>query len=128
MNFRLLLREPALLLDSLETALVMLVALGLSISGDQQNYIVAVIIAVIGIAKAWATHPFPVTLITDLSRAVFVLAATFGVHFLTPDKTAIMVTFIGTFMTLVQRIQVTPTNSAVTAPAGAGAGPVTGEA
>lgn len=127
MNFRLILREPALLLDAVETALVLMVALGLALSGDQQNYIIAVIIGLIGVAKAWATTPFPVTLITDLSRAIFVLAATFGVSFLTPDKTAIIVTFIGTFVTLVQRMQITPSHDEVTAPAGAGAGPVTAD-
>lgn len=128
MNFKLLLREPALLLDAVETGLVLLVALGLSISGDQQNYIVAAIIAVIAVLKAWSTHPFPVTLVTDLSRAAFVLAASFGLHMLTPDRIAIVVTFIGTLFTLIQRMQISPVTSLVAAPSGAGAGPVTGEA
>jgi hypothetical protein len=119
MNFRLILREPALLLDTVETLLVLLVAFGIGLSGDQQSYIIAALVAAIAVAKAWATSPFPVTLITDLARAALVLAASFGLN-ITPDKTAVIVTFLGTFLTLIQRSQITPSYD----PAGGAVGPM----
>lgn len=123
-RFNVILRDPALLLDTLETGLVLLVALGMPLSHDQTTYIVAVVIALIGIAKGAATHPFPVHLIVDLSRAALVLAASFGLN-LPPDKIAIIVTFIGTLTSLVGSIRTTPSYDAITRPGGAGAGPVT---
>lgn len=126
-RFNVLLREPALLLDAVETGLVLLVALGLPLGHDQETYIVALVVAVIGVFKGFSTRPFPVHLVTDLSRAVLVLVASFGLN-LPPDKIAIIVTFIGTLTTLVGSIRTTPSFDAITRPGGAGAGPVTNEA
>lgn len=125
-RLRVLLREPALLLDAVETGLVLLVALGLHLSNTQQTDIVALIIAAIAVIKGASTLPFPVTIITDLARAVLVLVATFGLD-LPPDRVAVIVTFIGTFVTLVQRVAVTPRYDPVVAVGGAGSGPVSGE-
>lgn len=119
-------REPALLLDFVETLLVLLVAFGVSLSHDQQAYIVAAIIAVIGLLKGISTVPLPVHLITDLGRAVLVLAASFGLHGLTEDRIAVVVTFLGTLTTLVGSIRTTPVNDPILAARGAGAGPVAG--
>lgn len=126
-RFRELLREPALLLDAVETLVVLLVAFGLSLSGDQQNYIVAAVVALVGVAKGFTTTPFPVSVIPDFGRAVLVLAASFGLP-MTADQIAVLATFLGTVTTLVMRAQITPTRDPVTKPGGAGAGPVTGEA
>ncbi len=112
-----ILREPALLIDAVETGLILLVAFGLNWSGDQQAYIVAAIVAIVGVAKGFTTRPFAVSLITDLGRAVLVLAASFGLN-VSGDQIAIAITFLGTLTTLVGRAQITPTNDPV------GAGPV----
>lgn len=119
-------REPALLIDAAETGLILLVAFGLGLGGDQQSYIVAAIVAALGLVKGFTTSPFPVVVLTDLGRAVLVLAASFGLA-VSPDQIAIAVTFLGTLTTLVARGQITPARSLVVAPTGSGAGPVTGE-
>lgn len=127
MNPRLVLREPALLIDAVETGLVLLVALGLHLGGDQQTAIVALLIALAGVAKAVTTTPWPISIFTDFARAGLVLAATFGLNWATPDKIAIVATFLGTLVTLINRAQVTPNASPVIATHGSGAGPVIGE-
>lgn len=117
-------REPALLIDLGETLLIFLVAFGAHISGDQQNYIVAAIIALVGLCKAFTTKPFPVTLVVDAARAVLVVMASFGVG-LTADQIAITATMIGTVTTVIARAQITPRRDPIVAGSGAGAGPVT---
>lgn len=123
LNLKLLIREPAMVIDAVETALVLLVAFGLGLSGDQQSYIVAAVIAGLGLLKAFKTHPFPVTMLTDFGRAALVLAVSFGLH-VSADQLAVAVTFLGTLTTLIVRGQVTPVNDPVFAPSGAGSGPV----
>lgn len=120
-----LVREPALLIDLAETIVIALVAFGLGLSGDQQNYIVAAVVAGLGLAKAFLTRPFAVAALTDFGRAALVLLASFGVG-LTADQIAVLVTLLGTVTTVVIRAQITPTNSPVVVRGGAGAGPVAG--
>lgn len=127
MRFKELLREPALLIDLGETLLVALVAFGLPVSGDQQSYLVAALIAGVGLAKAVTTKPFAPTALTDFARAALVVAASFGVG-LSADQIAILVTLLGTVTTVVLRGQITPRTDPVVGAAGAGAGPVRGEA
>jgi preprotein translocase subunit SecG len=122
-----LIREPALLIDAFETLVVMVVALGLfSVSGDQQKILIALLIAVLAFAKGFLTTPFPVTVVPDLGRAALVAATAFGVFHISADQITIIVTFLGTAMTLVQRGMITPKNDPQVAVAGAGAGPVAG--
>ncbi len=121
-----LIREPALLIDTAETLLIMLVAFGLSLTGDQETYIIATLVALAGVAKGFSTTPFPVSVIPDFGRAVLVLAASFGLN-VSPEQIAVAVTFLGTFLTLIMRSQITPRKDPVIAPEGAGAGPVRGE-
>lgn len=123
MNFRLFLREPALLLDLAETLLVALVAFGLPVSGDQQSYIVAALVAGVGLIKAFTTRPFAVAALTDFGRALLVVLASFGVG-LSADQIAVLVTLLGTVTTVVIRAQITPANDKVVKAGGAGAGPV----
>lgn len=118
-------REPALLIDLAETLVVMLVAFGLGLSGDQQSYIVAAVVAGLGLAKAATTRPFAVAFLTDFGRAVLVVLASFGVG-LSADQIAVIVTMLGTVTTVIMRGQITPTKSPVVAVGGAGAGPVDG--
>ena len=106
-RLRELLREPALLIDLTETLVVLVVAFGIGLSGDQQTYIVAAVVAVLGLAKGVLTRPFTVTLLTDAARAVLVLAASFGVG-LSADQIALIATALGTVVTLVARGQITP--------------------
>lgn len=102
-----LIREPALLIDFAETLVVLLVAFGLGLSGDQQSYIVAAVIATLGLLKALLTRPFAPAAITDFARALLVLGASFGVG-LSADQIALIVTALGTLTTIVVRGQVSP--------------------
>lgn len=122
-RLRLLLREPALIIDFVETLVVVLVSFGLALTHDQQAWIVAVVVASLGVAKGFATHPFPVTVITDLGRAVLMLAVAFNLR-ISIDQVAMLTTLLGTLTTVIARGQITPVNSPVTDPGGAGAGPV----
>lgn len=125
-KFKALIREPALLIDAFESAVVFAIAMGLfSLSGDQQTNTVALFIAVLAVAKGFLTQPFPVTVITDLGRAAVVWSVSLGFLHWTADQITITVTFIGTLMTLIQRAQISPRYDTVTAPTGAGSGPVT---
>lgn len=126
-RIKLLLREPALLIDTAETLLLLLVAFGLGINGDQETYIIAAIVALVGLVKGFTTSPFPVSVVPDFGRAALVLAASFGLS-VSADQIAIAVTFLGTVMTLLMRSQITPKHDPVTAVEGSGAGPVKGEA
>lgn len=122
-----LVREPALLIDLTETLILLVVAFGLGLSGDQQNYIVAAVVAGLGLAKAVMTRPFAVAALTDFGRAALVLLASFGVG-LTADQIALTVTALGLVTTVIIRGQITPTKSPVIDAGGAGAGPVAGAA
>ena len=104
-RLRELVREPALLIDLVETLVVLVVAFGVGLSGDQQTYIVVAVVAVLGALKGLTTRPFAVTLLVDAARAVLVLAASFGVG-LTADQIALIATALGTVVTLVARGQI----------------------
>ncbi len=106
-RFRELLREPALLIDLTETVVVLVVAFGIGLTGDQQTYIVAAVVALLGLGKGLLTRPFAVPLLTDAARAVLVLAASFGVG-LSADQIALIATGLGTVVTLIARGQVSP--------------------
>lgn len=124
-KFKALIREPALLIDAFESAVVFFIAMGLfALSGDQQTNTVALFIAVLAVAKGFLTRPFPVTVITDLGRAAVVWSVSLGYLDWTADQVTIAATFLGTLMTLVQRAQITPRYDTVSAYGGAGAGPV----
>lgn len=122
-----LVREPALLIDLGETLVLMVVAFGVGLSGDQQTYIVAAIIALIGLLKGFLTKPFPPAAVTDFGRAALCLFASFGVG-LTADQITLTVTALGLITSIVLRGQVTPSKDPVIAATGAGAGPVEGNA
>lgn len=124
-RMRALLREPALLIDAFESLVVVLVALGLfGLNGDQQTNLIALFIAVLAFVKGFLTRPFPVTVIPDLGRAAAVFCVSLGLLRWSPDQITLVVTFLGTLMTVVQRSQITPRSDAVSRPGGAGAGPV----
>lgn len=104
-----ILRDPALLVDLLESLLVVLLAVGIiHVTGEQQRYIVAVLIAVLAVVKGFSTKPFPVTVIPDLGRALLVAVGSFGLVHLTADQVTILATFLGTITTLIARGQITP--------------------
>ena len=102
-----LVREPALVIDFVENLLIMLVAFGLGLSGDQQSYIVAAVVALLGLLKAMTTRPFAVAAVTDFGRAVLVLMASMGVG-LSADQIAMAVVFLGSITTLVMTLRITP--------------------
>jgi hypothetical protein len=120
-----LVREPALLIDAFESLVVVLIALGvLGLHGDAQTNLVALFIAVLALVKGFFTRPFPVTVIPDLGRAALVFCVSLGVLKWSPDQVTVLVTFLGTLMTVVQRAQITPAYDPVARPGGAGAGPL----
>lgn len=123
-RIRLLLREPALLADAAETLIVFLIVLGLHISGAQETYLVAAVIAVAGAVKGFTTVPFPATVIPDAVRAVVVALTSFGVLHVPADEVAVLATVVGTLVTAAMRGQITPRTSPVVSDLGAGAGPV----
>lgn len=128
-RIKLLLREPALLIDAFESGVVVAVALGLfNLHGEQQRDLIALFIAVLAVIKGFSTKPFPVTVIPDLGRAALVFFCSVQVTHLTADQITLVATFLGTLMTLLQRAQVTPVADPITRPGGAGAGPATNEA
>jgi hypothetical protein len=102
-----ILREPAWIIQLVETGLLMLVAFGLGLTGDQQSYIVAAVVAGCGLLTAFFTRPFAVAALTDFARAALVLFASFGVG-LSADQIALVVSFLGILTTGVVRGQVTP--------------------
>lgn len=124
-RLRELIREPALLIDLAETFVLMVLAFGVGLTGDQQTYIIATVIAALGLAKGLMTKPFPPAAVTDLGRAALALFASFGVG-LTADQIALIVTALGLVTTVVLRGQITPAKDPVLAAQGAGAGPVEG--
>ncbi len=127
-RLKLLLREPALLIDVVETAIVVAVSLGLfSLSGESQRYLIALVIALLGLVKGFSTKPFPVTVVPDLGRAALVFFGSVNLIHLDADQITLLVTFLGTLMTLLQRAQITPVSDPVATPTGSGAGPVRGE-
>lgn len=128
-RFRVLIREPALIIDAFESGVVMAVALGLfSLHGEQQRDLIAAFIALLAVVKGFSTKPFPVTVIPDFGRAALVFFGSIQLTHLNADQITIVVTFLGTVMTLMQRAQITPVADPVVKLGGAGAGPVAGEA
>lgn len=126
-RIRALLREPALLIDAFESLVVVLIALGMfNLTGDQQTNVVALFIAILAFVKGFFTRPFPVTVVTDLGRAAAVFCVSLGILHWSPDQVTLVVTFLGTLMTVVQRAQITPRYDPVSRPGGAGAGPLAG--
>lgn len=122
-----LVREPALLIDAFESLVIVLIALGLfDLTGDDQTNVVALFIAALGVLKGFMTRPFPVTVIPDFGRALLVFCVSLGILRWSPDQVTVVVTFLGTLMTVVQRAQITPRNDPVARPGGAGAGPLAG--
>ena len=122
-RLKLLLREPALIIDFVETLLVILLSFGLALTHDQQAWIVWAVVAALGLAKGFATHPFPVAVIVDFGRALLMLAVAFNLR-ISIDQVAMLTTLLGTVTTIIARGQITPVNSPVAATGGAGAGPV----
>lgn len=122
-----LVREPALLIDLAETLVLMVIAFGVGLSGDQQTYIVAATIGAIGLAKGFMTTPFPPACLTDFGRAALALFASFGVG-LSADQITLIVTALGLVTSIILRGQVSPASDPVIDVTGAGSGPVTGRA
>jgi hypothetical protein len=112
-----LIREPALIVDAVETGLILLIALGLDLTTDQQAWTVALVVAVLGLVKAAATDPWPVTALTDLARAAGMFVVVYGLdqrlfgEVWSVDQIAVVVTALGTFLTAIQRAQITPSYS-----------------
>lgn len=126
-RFQELVREPALLIEIVSLTVVLVVSFGIGLNGDQQTYIVAAFVALMGLLKAFLTRPFAVAFLTDFIRAGLILAASFGVA-LTADQISQLAVLVGLITTVVIRGQITPTRSPVIAQGGAGAGPVAGRA
>lgn len=126
-RLKLLVREPALLLQLVENIIAALVIINIHVSRDSEVWIMAAIVAVNGILKGLTTHPFPVHFITDLARAVLMIGISFGLN-LSVDKVTVLVTLVGTIVALVGSLRTTPAYDPVTRPGGAGGGPVSTKA
>lgn len=127
-RLKLLIREPALLIDAFESVVVVAVALGLfGLSGEAQRDLIALFIAVLAVAKGVLTKPFPVTVVPDLGRAALVFFGSVGLTHLSADQITLVATMLGTVTTLLSRAQITPTFDPIIRPGGSGAGPVQNE-
>ena len=127
-RLKLLIREPALLIDAFESVVVVAVALGLfGLSGEAQRDLIALFIALLALLKGFLTKPFPVTVIPDLGRAALVFFGSVGLTHLSVDQITLVATMLGTVTTLLSRAQITPTYDPVIRPGGSGAGPVQNE-
>lgn len=124
-RFKELIREPALLIEIVSLVVVTVVSFGVGLHGDQQTYIVAAFVALLGLLKAFLTRPFVVAFLTDFIRAGLILAASFGVA-LSADQISQLAMLVGLVTTVIIRGQITPTQSPVVEPGGSGAGPVAG--
>lgn len=117
-----LIREPAMLIEALGLFVTVIVSFGVGLSGDQQTYIVAAVVALLGLLKALLTRPFAVAFLTDFIRAGLVMAASFGVT-LSADQIAQLSMLVGLVTTIVMRAQVTPSYDPVMNTTGSGSGP-----
>lgn len=124
-RFKELVREPALLIEIVSLIVVTIVSFGVGLKGDQQTYIVAAFVALLGLLKAFLTRPFVVAFLTDFIRVGLILAASFGVA-LSADQISQVSMLIGLITTVIIRGQITPSQSPVIAQGGSGAGPVAG--
>jgi len=104
-----LVREPALVIDALESGLVLAVALGLfSLTGEAQRDLVALFITILAVGKGFMTRPFPPTVIPDLGRAAFVFFGSVHLTHLTADQITLVATFLGTITTLIATNRISP--------------------
>lgn len=107
MNLNFFGREPALLLDAAKALLVLLVGFGVPLSNEQQTWIIALLVAIIGLWEGLATRPVSVIAITDVVQAALVLAVGFGLNW-SGEQIALLVGFAGVLTTLIQRANVSP--------------------
>jgi len=100
-------REPAVILEFAKALLVVVSVTVLPVSAEVQAGIIAVLVAIFGVLKGFATRPVSPTVFTDLIVAVGALLLSFGVE-VGPELVASFVTLVGAAVVLVQRAQVTP--------------------
>lgn len=124
-RFKALIREPALLIEIVSLVVVTVVSFGVGLKGDQQTYIVAAFVALLGLLKAFLTRPFVVAFLTDFIRAGLILMASFGVA-LSADQISQVAMLVGLITTVIIRAQITPIQSPIVAQDGSGSGPVAG--
>lgn len=104
-----LVRYPTLIIDFGETLMVFLVSFGLALSQTQQTYIIAVLVAALGLAKSFMVHPFAPNALVDFGRAALMLGISFGLH-VNAAQVGVGITLLGTLLTAVLTNQTTPLN------------------
>lgn len=100
-------RQPALVIEAIKVALVMLATFGLPLSADMQVWIVGALTAAAGLWKAAETLPVEVTAITDFIQAAGLVVLGFTTA-VSQAELAAVVAFAGAAGVLLQRNQVTP--------------------
>ena len=102
-----LIRYPTLIIDFAETLVVLLVAFGLPWSNTQQVDVIAVVVAALGVVKAFMVHPFAPNVIVDFGRAALMLGIAFGLH-VNASEAGLIITLLGTVVSAVLTNGTTP--------------------
>lgn len=98
-------RDPALYLSLFATALKLVCAFWLNLSGDQQAVLNATAAAIVGVAVAiWVRRDGQVAAILGFAQALLALAVGFGLH-LDAEQQAIVMAFVGTALSAFTRTQ-----------------------
>jgi hypothetical protein len=109
-------REPVTALNALSAVLGLIVSLGVTpLTADMAGGIVAFVTAVLGAAAAAMTRPVAPQAFTTVVAAGAVLVGTFGFDVSQPVVGAINGAVLA-LLTLLTRVQVTPTSPAPTGP------------
>jgi len=99
--------EPAMLMTALQTALALVVSLGLGLSTDWTGGILALASAVLASIPGFLARPVKVSAITGLVTAAVTAMITFGVH-VQPGLAATVNAAIVAIMAIILRQHLTP--------------------
>jgi hypothetical protein len=109
-----LLREPALLLTFVATAIRLISAFFFELSGDQQAWLNAAATAILSAVVAiWVSKEGQVPAILGAIQAVLALAVGLGLHW-SAEQQAVFMSFVGTIAAFYTRTQVVAPSPAST--------------
>lgn len=109
-------REPAFWVGVLEALIALLVTFNLSgLSTEQAGLWVAVIVAVGGLATAWATRDTALAALVAVVKAALVLGVAYGLH-VTQEQIGLIAALVTTFGAGWLRTQTSPMLTPISSP------------
>jgi len=105
-------REPAVYLTLFATAVRLLGAFVIDLTGEQQAVLNALATAVAALIVAFMVHDGQVAAILGVAQALLALAVGFGLH-IDADHQAVIMSFVGAAVAMFVRTQVSPTMPAL---------------